>query len=475
MWRSPIFWRTFVASGLFWLAIIGALSLFTDTYSEESRMVWRTAGLAGLFVLFVTLSLARFLVPSLEELTHAADSIAQGQFGQKVYGAQTEGVKALARSFNHMSEQLAIQFAQVEEDRQQLRTILSGMVEGVIALDGSQRVLFANDRAAQLLEFQIESIVGRKLWEVVRVRALQDIVFQALDSAQPYQGELEWIGVTSRILTVHAARLLGMPARGAVLVFHDTTELRRLERLRQDFVANVSHELKTPLSVIAACVETLLDWAGEEPAMRTKFLEQIADQSTRLHSLIIDLLSLARIESGEAAFERESVLLEPLVISCLERHRARAEAKNQLLEPVPPHWHDNEPQSQLRPSANGAAEVIAWVDEEAASQILDNLVDNAVKYTPEGGRIRVRWGSEDGSAYLEVEDSGIGIPESDLPRIFERFYRVDKARSREMGGTGLGLSIVKHLVQAMKGSIQATSQLGQGTKFLVRLPMPGSV
>jgi two-component system phosphate regulon sensor histidine kinase PhoR len=422
----------------------------------------------------LTLALARSWTPSLVEVAKAADNIAHGHFGQKVYGATTEEVKALVRSFNHMSEQLAIQFAQVEQDRQQLRTILSGMVEGVIALDGSQRVLFANDRAAQLLEFQSESVVGRKLWEVVRIRALQNIVFQALDSDVPYQGELEWNGATSRILTIHAARLLGMPARGAVLVFHDTTELRRLERLRQDFVANVSHELKTPLSVIAACVETLLDWAGEEPAMRTKFLEQIADQSTRLHALIIDLLSLARIESGETTFDRERVPLEPLVVSCLERHRARAAAKNQLLELVPPGRNANGSLDEGFLSTTVATDVVAWVDEEAASQILDNLVDNAVKYTPEGGRIRVSWGLEHDSAFLEVEDSGIGIPEADLPRIFERFYRVDKARSREMGGTGLGLSIVKHLVQAMQGSIQATSQLGQGTKFHVKLPRPGS-
>jgi two-component system, OmpR family, phosphate regulon sensor histidine kinase PhoR len=473
--HSPHFWRTLLICGLFWLATIGLLGAVIDRNLTDNRDIWLVAAISGLVILMLALALARSLVPSLDEFSKAADNIARGQFGQKVYGSTADEAKLLARSFNHMSEQLAIQFAQVEEDRQQLRTILSGMVEGVIALDGGQRVLFANDRAAQLLEFQSLSIVGRKLWEVVRVRALQDIVFQALDSDGPYQGELEWNGSTCRILTVHAARLLGMPARGAVLVFHDTTELRRLERLRQDFVANVSHELKTPLAVIAACVETLLDWAGEEPAMRTKFLEQIADQSTRLHALIIDLLSLARIESGETAFDRERVHLEPLVVSCLERHRARAAAKNQLLELVPPQRAFKEPGEDAFSSTALAIDVVAWVDEEAASQILDNLVDNAVKYTPEGGRIRVSWGVESDHAFLQVEDSGIGIPETDLPRIFERFYRVDNARSREMGGTGLGLSIVKHLVQAMQGNIQATSQLGQGTKFFIRLPLSASV
>ena len=287
---------------------------------------------------------------------------------------------------------------------------------------------------------------------------MQDIVRRALSEPEPCQEELNWNSPTVGSLTVHAARLPGLPPRGAVLVLHDTTELRRLERLRQDFVANVSHELKTPLSVIKACVETLLDGAVDDAEHRGPFLTRIAEQADRLHALILDLLSLARIESGTETFAIQAVPLGPVVASCLERHRARAEGKTQLLEAVPP------------PNGEASAEVAAWADEEAIDQILDNLVDNAVKYTPAGGRIRVRWRSADGQVFLEVEDTGIGIPEQDLPHIFERFYRVDKARSRELGGTGLGLSIVKHLVQAMHGTVRATSRLGQGTTFCVQLP-----
>jgi two-component system phosphate regulon sensor histidine kinase PhoR len=260
-------------------------------------------------------------------------------------------------------------------------------------------------------------------------------------------------------LTVHAAKLPGSPARGAVLVLHDTSELRRLERVRQEFVTNVSHELKTPLSVIKACVETLLDGAADDPAYRESFLQQISDQGERLHALILDLLSLARIESGTEVFEFRNVSLGPIVAHCLERHSARAETKHQSLQAVAP--------QRLPPNT---ADVTIWADEEAVSEILDNLVDNAVKYTPDGGKILVRWHEDADQVCLEVEDSGIGIPEADLPRIFERFYRVDKARSRELGGTGLGLSIVKHLVQAMNGSILARSQVGKGTVFSVRLP-----
>ncbi len=236
-------------------------------------------------------------------------------------------------------------------------------------------------------------------------------------------------------------------------MLNDISELRRLERLRSEFVANVSHELKTPLSVIKACVETLLDGAIDDLEHRGPFLSRIAEQADRLHALILDLLSLARIESAAEAFTMEPVPLEPIVAGCLARHRARATTKNQTLE-----------------DGEISAQAVAWGDQEAIHQILDNLVDNAVKYTPEGGRIRVRCFTQGDVACLETSDDGIGIPEQDLPRIFERFYRVDKARSREMGGTGLGLSIVKHLVQAMQGTVQAQSQVGKGTTFVVRLP-----
>ncbi len=438
-----------------------ALSLdsIDDALAGLTHLVWTAVGGAALAALALAFWLARRTVRPLREVTEAARHIAEGNYGRKVYAAGRDELADLARSFNHMSGRLAVQFAQLEEDREQLRAILSGMVEGVIALSADERILFVNDRAAQLLEFQAQTAVGRRLWEAVRLRGLQDVVRRALSGPAPQQDELNWKGAAERRLTVHAARLAPGPdktaPRGAVLVLHDTTELRRLERMRQDFVANVSHELKTPLSVIKANVETLLDGAADDPAHRTAFLERIADQADRLHALILDLLSLARIESGEEVFERTAVPLEPAVRACLERHLARAEAKGQRLLADPP---------------EGGADLAAWVDEEALGQIVDNLVDNAVKYTPDGSHITVRWRAEGEQVCLEVEDNGNGIPEQDLSRIFERFYRVDKARSREMGGTGLGLSIVKHIVQAMKGSVRAGSRVGQGATFSVWLP-----
>jgi two-component system phosphate regulon sensor histidine kinase PhoR len=430
------------------------LAALDERLAEIRRIVWTAAGLTGLAAMALAFALARRITRPLQELTAGAERIAGGDYTSKVYAVGRDEFGTLARAFNRMSERLAEQFAQLEQDRQQLRAVLSGMVEGVVAIDAGQRILFANDRAAQLLGFVTQAATGRKLWEVVRQRALHEVVRRALSSPEPSQEELNWNGPVVKSLTVHAARLPGSPTQGAVLVLHDTSELRRLERLRRDFVANVSHELKTPLSVIKACVETLLDGAADDPQHRDTFLHQVADQAERLHNLILDLLSLTRIESGTEAFEFGTVPLAPVVTGCLQRHQARAEAKDQALAAVPP-----------------AAEVAAWADEEAVSQILENLVDNAVKYTPAGGRITVRWWAEAGQACLEVSDSGIGIPQQDLPRIFERFYRVDKARSRELGGTGLGLSIVKHLVQAMQGTVGASSRLGQGTTFIVRLPL----
>lgn len=434
------------------------------------NLVWTTAGITAALAMALAFYLARRIALPIQELTEGAESIAAGDYGHKVYTTGADEVRTLARGFNHMSERLATQFAQLDEERQQLRAILSGMIEGVVALDARQQILFANERALALLDLTGQTVIGRKLWEVIRQRGLTELVRRALAEKEPCREELTWNGPAFRNLTAHAARLQGNVARGAVLVLHDTTELRRLERVRQEFVANVSHELKTPLSVIQACVETLLDGAVDDPHHRGPFLERIADQGQRLHSLILDLLSLARIESGAEAFTLQPVPLDDAVAACLERHCARAESKQQHLE-----MEFAGCVQTYRSTENGnpsapPAPVVAWADEEAVGQILDNLVDNALKYTPEGGHIRVRLSADNGQVRLEVEDTGIGIPERDLPRIFERFYRVDKARSRELGGTGLGLSIVKHLAQAMKGSVRATSVPGQGSTFQVQLP-----
>jgi two-component system phosphate regulon sensor histidine kinase PhoR len=474
------------------LGVAVALSVEAPLRARLLLVVAAGAGLSMVAALACSAWLARRITRPLDDLTRAAEQVGDGTSARRVLPAHEDEVGALGRTFNRMSERLAQRIARLEADRQQLSAILGGMVEGVVALDAGQRIVFANERAAQLLELPAGACIGRRLWEVVRQRPLLDVVQRALAGTEPRREELNWNGAAARCLTVHAASLPGAPpesgVRGAVLVLHDTSELRRLERLRQEFVANVSHELKTPLSVIKACVETLLDGV-EDAGHRTHFLEQIAGQADRLHALILDLLSLARIESGDERFDFQAVPVGDVVRAAVERHRPRAEARRQRLVivggareevgngsgngngqgnggrgvPVPL------PVPDVFPAAT-AEDVAVWADEEAVETVLENLLDNALKYTPDGGEVRVGWQARDGQVLLEVADTGVGIPEADLPRIFERFYRVDKARAREMGGTGLGLSIVKHLTQAMGGSVRATSCVGHGTTFLVSLP-----
>jgi two-component system phosphate regulon sensor histidine kinase PhoR len=414
-----------------------------------------TAAVGSLVVtLLLSLALARRLSAPLVELADAAHSVAQGEYGQRVPVASTDEVGNLAAAFNDMSQACAAHIAQMEQDRQQLRAIFRSMVEGVLVIDPEQRIRFFNDAASRLLNLPPGLLTQRKLWEVVRHRQLGEAVERILVADEPYHAELEWHGPDRKFLTVHGSRLPGSRQRGAVLVFHDLTHLRKLERVRQDFFANVSHELKTPLAAISATAETLLDGALRDPEHNVRFLERIRENAERLHRLVQDLLALGRIEAGEAALDVQPIALAHAVEACVARHEARAAAKRLRLEQSPP----------LEP-------VTTRADEEALAEILDNLVDNAIKYTPEDGHVTLRWFSQDGRAVLQVEDSGIGIPAKDLARIFERFYRVDKARSRQLGGTGLGLSIVKHLTQALGGSVEAVSVPGSGSTFTVRLPL----
>lgn len=483
MWRSRIFWQLFgVCSSLLLLALglMTALALHhveaLPSRDDDRQMIWLAAGLIALSVLLGIWWLARRVTKPLHELTEGVEHMEAGDYSHKILSSGQDELGLLARGFNRTSERLATQFRQLHAEREQLQAVLSSMVEGVIAIDQEQRILLANERAGQLLGLGNLSLTGRKLWEVLRHRLLQELVTKVLHEGCTLHQELDWNGPVVKSLTAHVGPLKGtaeasLPAHsvragknrmgvvGAVLVLHDTTELRRLEQLRQEFVANVSHELKTPLAVIQAATETLLDGAIEDTEHRGQFLEQIAAQAEQLNHLILDLLSLARIEAGIETFAFQPVALEQVVATCAERRRSLVQARQQTL--------------LLQPPAGGEP-VVTWADEEAVDQILDNLLDNAIKYTPAGGRITLRWWNEGDWACLEVEDTGVGISAQDLPRIFERFYRVDRARSRELGGTGLGLSIVKHLTQALQGSVQAVSSLGVGSKFTVKLPRPGN-
>jgi len=396
------------------------------------------------------------------EVTRGLEALGAGSRARPVLVAARGPVGRLVKTFNASAAESQAQIARLDQERQQLLVVLGAMAEAVIAVDPRRRLLFANASANRLFGLDAAS-VGRLLPELIRGPQVQDAVEATLRLASPdaYEAELSLSGRDatsrshSRLLSVRGTPLPGRPSPGAVFVFHDVTELRRLERMRQDFVANASHELKTPLASIKAYTETLLDWALHDETVNTRFLERIDEQVERLNQLILDLLSLARIESGWEVFDHGPLSLVPLLESCVEAHRGRAGTKNLNLA--------------FEPGGLGQ-ETQVLADEEAVRQIIDNLIDNAIKYTPERGSVSVSCLCDHDVVCVEVADTGIGIPREDLPRIFERFYRVDKARSRELGGTGLGLSIVKHLMQSIGGQIDVTSRVGSGTKFTVHLP-----
>jgi two-component system, OmpR family, phosphate regulon sensor histidine kinase PhoR len=317
----------------------------------------------------------------------------------------------------------------------------------------SRQVLFANHNVFTFFGLEPKPARGQRLSDLVQHPSLHDAVAATFAEPEPFSAEFEVLE-PRRVIAFKGRRLECDDGDAAVVVLDDMTELRRLENIRQDFFANISHDLKTPLAAIKAFAETLLDGAGEDPETRTRFLKRIEEQTERLYTLVQDMLMLARVESKDPGFVMQWVDVRDVVLNSIEAFRPDSELKGL-------HLHVD--------AGSRPCPVVA--DPEGLQIILRNLVDNAVKYTPAGGSINVTLRTSRDEAALTVADQGIGIPPQDLGRVFERFYRVDKARSRQLGGTGLGLSIVKHLVQMFGGAVGVKSQLGKGSAFTVSLPL----
>ncbi|WP_372717054.1 ATP-binding protein [Novipirellula sp.] len=429
-----------------------------DTINERvdtvRRSLWLLALLFGAIATALTYAIVGRIINPLAQLTERAQAIASGMDQAPVQVRSHDEVGLLAEAFNQMQSELGWRFRQLREKNEQMSTVLSSMDEGIIAIDMDERIVLANDASKTLLNFATANEVGRPLLEAVRSRPLYELVQKCLETGGPEQTEFESICQVRRDLAVRATCLPGDPANGVVMVLHNITELRRLENLRQEFVANVSHELKTPLASIKAYAETLRLGAMSDPENNLKFVDRIEEQAERLHQLILDMLQIARVESGEEAFEITDVSVNKVVDTCFNHNTDAAQRKEIQLVVEPP------------PSP-----ILVYADEDGLTTILDNLIGNAIKYTPEKGRVTVRWWQEQDQMLLEVQDTGIGIAPEHHTRVFERFYRADKARSRELGGTGLGLSIVKHLCQAFGGSVKLCSKPGEGSTFQVRLPL----
>lgn len=365
---------------------------------------------------------------------------------RKFLRAQEAAARELERS-NQAREQAAAQF-QVQQE-----AIFNSMIEGLLFLDEQGRIQMANRAFTHLFDLATE-VRSRTIMEALRLRELADLV-EFLGKQKRVLGYvLQVPGAEERSLEVNGAAIFDGEGRrqGTILVFHDLTRLKQLESARTEFVANVSHELRTPLSLIKGYVETLLDGAKDNPEVASKFLHTIDRNAERLKLLIEDLLTISELESGRVALNPGGVSLRPAIEKVFADFRSRAEAKAIKM-------------------VNEAGELRVRADPDRLEQVWGNLVDNAIKYGRRDGTLvaGARLG-EDGFVEAFVKDDGPGIPAEALGRVFERFYRVDKARSREQGGTGLGLSIVKHIVQSHGGKVWARSELGHGATFYFTLP-----
>ncbi|MDC8448297.1 MAG: cell wall metabolism sensor histidine kinase WalK [Nitrospira sp.] len=432
--------------------------------SDLQQRLFLALGFAFLVALTLSVWLAHSITKPLSDIASAARRFSSGTQAFHVRTTAQDEVGLLASTLNHMADQLHAKIDELSEDRAQLLAVLTSMVEGVMVLDRRGHVLQMNPALERMFGISRVEARGRSCAELFRHQQLNDLVTVMLRSRTHHQDEIV-LPLNGRCLQVEASPAGGERENEAsvVLVFHDMTELRRLEKIRKDFVANVSHELRTPLTSIKGYVEALLDGAKDDPAASVKFLEIILKQSDRLNLIIEDLLELSKIESGSVSFKEEPLELRSILDRTLSTIKPIAEKnRHRLITAVDP---------SLPPVAG---------DEGRLVQVLTNLLDNAVKYTPTGGTITVgaklipSVGSDEPAPCaieLSVADTGIGIPEADRPRVFERFYRVDKARSRELGGTGLGLAIVKHIVEGHGGQVWVEANHPQGSRFVVRLPL----
>jgi signal transduction histidine kinase len=414
----------------------------------RSRL-WTSLALAvpGLVLALVfTLLLGQAVVRPLQTFQRRARGLAVGNFSRKIPRPfLIRELDELADTFNRVSDDLQARFRSLEGERDEMQNLIDWMGEAVIALTEDGRVLRTNRAAIDLLDFP-DPVPVAPIGALIRQPSLRALLEGSVK--RPFAAREVTLGDRSLIIS---ARLV--EGGGSVVTFLDVSEIRRLEMVRRDFVANASHELKTPLTAMRGFAETLLE--DDPPGdLRQDFLASIRANTLRLQHLVDDLLDLSRLESGGWLARKEEVDLRLVVEELWGGFRARAAERG------------------LNFSVEGNAMVYA--DEQGLSQVVQNLVDNAIQYTPEGGAVAVRIQEEGPLARLEVRDTGIGIPTAALPRIFERFFRVDPARSRAEGGTGLGLAIVRHLVEAMGGEVWAESELGQGTSIFVALPVaPG--
>ena len=433
---------------------VARASLSLARIELEASLLQRSLGLALLSVLALASALAWFLSRPLAEpmsrILEGAQALARGDLEKRIPEGRDDEFGQLARVLNHAAYGIQEQLGATARERARFSAVLAAMEDGLLAVDHRGIVLLKNDALAR--SHDLAGSTGTHYLEVFRQAEIGALIDQVLKSGERRTAEIDLAGSGRSFV------LVGVPfpaspgeAHGAVITFNDVSERRKVDRIRRDFVANASHELRTPLTSIRGFVEALEDGGLEETEVAKRFLSRVRANADRMASLVDDLLELSRLESGA-----QPSSLEPLdcravaadVVASFAKIAARKSiALNSALAPAP--------------------EVLS--DGDRLRRILEHLVDNALKYTPDGGRVTVRVAAEGEAVLVSVEDTGPGISKEHLPRLFERFYRVDTARSRELGGTGLGLSIVKHLAESIGATVYVTSVTGQGSQFSVRL------
>lgn len=397
--------------------------------------------------------LAQGIIKPINRIIHGARKFSQGDFSHQIFVNSKDEMGELAQALNKMAHDIEDKIEELELRNQHLAAILQSMVEGIIVVDDKSRILSLNSPAEGIFNISKKDAQDKLFLEVIPNNDIAELINEVLEKEEFLSRELSLVWPVQKIFRIDVSPIFEKKrASGCLVVIHDITEIRKLETMRKDFVANVSHELKTPLTSIKGFTETLLEGAWRDEKNAQLFLGIIREHSQRLDNLINDLLSLSHLESKEISLNRSSIKLKELADEILAGFKSLSKKKSVRI-------HNDLP-DQLQINA----------DKDKLNQVFTNLIDNAIKFNKEGGFVRIAGQEAAGDIKIIVEDAGVGIPPKDLPRIFERFYRVNKGRSREMGGTGLGLAIVKHIVELHAGEVGVESTEGLGAKFWFTLP-----
>ena len=415
------------------------------------------ASIAGFAALILGFYFAKRFSDPLINMTEAAEAISRGDYDRRISIRHQDELGTLAQSFNRMAKSSAERMMEITADRNRLAKIFSSMVEGIISVDQHQKIVQINQTAAALLDLSVQDSLNKPISDVLRNPEIISSLPKAIETQESVKSQLRKpFRERDLVVDVSVVSLRDEDGHGAgaVIVLHDVSEVDRLAMIRRDFVANASHELKTPITAIRGLTETILDDEQMPTTIRTSFINKISVQSLRLSSLVSDLITISRLESDLGAGHHQRLDFAEII------QRSVAELRPVCLEKKL-HLHMNKSGENFEVSG----------DSQELKQLADNLLDNAIKYTPEGGDISITIKAYQSTIEFSVNDTGIGISPSYQQRIFERFYRVDKARSRELGGTGLGLSIVKNIVEQHSGLVSVQSQPGKGSTFTVSLPL----